>query len=346
MIITLIVIVGSLFYKNILAYLVASLFFSYLLNPLINKLESFHIHRTISIIIIYLLLTTIIVLIAIFIIPQLIDQIKSMTINFKDFINSDNSTLNFDKIPFISRLMDISETIETKISFINFTEYRGKIFTMMTNVVSNIPTFVMNSLGNIVSLFSFLVAIPIISFFLLKDQTVFKRYLLTLIPNKYFEMVIIILDKVDEILGTYLRALMIEIFIIAILTAIVLSIIGVKYSLLIGLIAGLANAIPYFGPVIAVSFAILSALMSGKAIITIFYVIGGMWLVQIVDNNFIYPIVIGKSIEMHPLIIMLTVIAGGLSFGIFGMFLSVPLIFLIRSLIIVLYKNLKQFEII
>ena len=137
-----------------------------------------------------------------------------------------------------------------------------------------------------------------------------------------------------------------EILIVGGLASIVLTSLGVPYGIMIGFTAGLANIIPYFGPWMGGLLAVVSVLMSGLPPITILYVGIGMYLIQVLDNNIVYPIVIGTSINMHPLIVFLTVLAGGWAWGLLGMLVSVPLVYLIYSFTKVLYINLKEFKVI
>jgi predicted PurR-regulated permease PerM len=210
----------------------------------------------------------------------------------------------------------------------------------------NIPQVLVSNSQRILEAVSLIATIPLIGFFLLKDNVKFRKDFLRFIPNRYFEIAVIILHKIDEIVGRYLRAMFFEIIIVGTLSAIALSSLGVDYAFLIGFMAGLANVIPYFGPIMGVLFAIISILLAGNPPILILYVIIAMYLIQVIDNNFVYPFVVGASIEMHPLIVLLTVLAGGWAWGLIGMLVSVPIIFLVYGVTRVLYLNLKEFQII
>ncbi len=87
-------------------------------------------------------------------------------------------------------------------------------------------------------------------------------------------------------------------------------------------------------------------LINGGSILYVITVILAMYIVQLIDNNIIYPVVVGGTIKMHPLLVLLTLIAGGWYGGILWMLISVPLVYLTYNLIRVLYTNLKGFKII
>lgn len=210
----------------------------------------------------------------------------------------------------------------------------------------NIPSLLIKNYGKIFEAVSLIASVPIIGFFLLKDNVKFKKAVLSIIPNKYFELVVIILHKIDDVIGKYLRAVFYEILIVGTLASAALTMLGVPYSILIGYSAGIANIIPYFGPWLGGFFAVLSILIAGLPPIMILYAGLAMYLIQVVDNNFVYPMVVGMSIEMHPLIVLLTVLAGGWAFGLLGMLVSVPVVYLIYSVTRVLFLNLKEFKMI
>ena len=90
----------------------------------------------------------------------------------------------------------------------------------------------------------------------------------------------------------------------------------------------------------------VTVFFDGCAFLQMVYAALAMWLVQVIDNNIVYPVVVGTTINMHPLLVLLTVLAGGWYGGILWMLISVPLVYLIYSVISVLYINLKEYRII
>jgi predicted PurR-regulated permease PerM len=337
-------ILGFIFYKSIFTYVLYSLLFAYLLNPIIFFLEKAHVPRVLGIIIVYFFIIGLMSGIAIFIIPPLIKQTNELVNTISVYVKNIDSIQH--KIPFINKISAFIQNFQTKFPFLTLQKDLSSFGSKILNQLHNLPSILFMFVKNLVNLFAILLTIPIVGYFFLKDKETFKKVFFSIVPNKYFELTVLIMRKLDEIVGTYLRALMIEISIVSVLSSIALMIVGVPYALLIGIIAGFANAIPYFGPSVGVILAIISVIINSQTMSMAIYAIIGLYVVQVIDNNIIYPIVIGKNTNMHPLIIMLTVIAGGYAMGVLGMFLSVPLLFLVKEIMIVLYKNLKDFEII
>lgn len=337
-------ILGIIFYQSIFAYVLSSLFFAYLLNPIVFSLEKAHVPRIIGIGIVYFFIIGIIIGIALFVIPPLIKQANELVNTISVYVKNIDSIQQ--KIPYIDKVTDFFNSLQAKFPFLTFQKDLANFGSKILDQVHNLPSILFDFVKNLVSIVALLVTIPIVGFFILNDKEKFMKAFFAFVPNKYFELTVLLMRKLDDVAGTYLRALMIEISIVSVLSSIALVIVGVPYALLIGIIAGFANAIPYFGPSIGVILAIVSVIINSQPMSIAVYAIIGLYLVQAIDNNIVYPIVIGKNTEMHPLIIMLTVIAGGYAWGVLGMFLSVPIVFLVKEIMIVLYKNLKDFEII
>ncbi len=140
--------------------------------------------------------------------------------------------------------------------------------------------------------------------------------------------------------------MLLELIAVAAMSSMALSIIRVPYPVLIGISAGVANIIPYFGPLFGGALAVLSVAFTGGSFINMVHAALAMYIVQLIDNNIVYPVVMGKSIQMHPLWVLLPVLAGGRYGGILWMLISVPLVFIVYQLTRALYTNLKSFRII
>lgn len=250
------------------------------------------------------------------------------------------------EIPILSQIIDYINYIDSKITFISIADETTKLIGMLKEEIFKVPMIIIANVKKIASTFTFVFMIPLISFFILKDKNLISKMFNRFIPNRFFELYITTTHKISELVSSFLRALVIELVIVAVLTAIVLFAIRVNYAILIGILAGFTNMIPYFGPFFGVVFAISSIILTGQDPSMIIYVIFGMWGVQIIDNNIVYPLVIGKSTNIHPLYVFLTVVAGGTMFGVLGMIISVPVVFIVTEISKETYSSLKKYDII
>jgi predicted PurR-regulated permease PerM len=194
--------------------------------------------------------------------------------------------------------------------------------------------------GRVIWLIIVMILIPFITFFLLKDGESIKRAAMKIIPSKHSDTSLELLQKIDRQIGRYIRGRLAESIILSVLTIIGLRILGIKYYLVIGGIAGFANLIPYIGPVmIAIPAVIIAAYQYGM----FHMVITGIFLgaLQIVDNAIIVPLVVGKSVDLHPIATIFVVFVGGQLLGFLGMIIAVPLTSILIAVFQALYKEFR-----
>ena len=171
-----------------------------------------------------------------------------------------------------------------------------------------------------------------------------KKAFIQFVPNRYFEMILNVIHKIDQQLGSYLRGQFTEAFVVGFLSVIALWLLNVQYFIIIGTFAGLANLIPYVGPVAGAIPAIIVTLVNGGSPVSILYIVIAFTIVQLIDNVFLQPLVLSKSVNLHPLIIVFAVLIGGQFFGILGMLLAVPAAGIIKVTSSELYQGIRKFN--
>lgn len=188
------------------------------------------------------------------------------------------------------------------------------------NILEIIETFA----GSLVSFFVGVVA----SIYLLKDKEFFlslwQQLLSMILKQRAHGIVNEMLNEINQVITTFIKGALIDSIIVALLSSVALSVIQVKFAVVIGLIGGILNIIPYFGPFFGMVPAFLVALTTsgfGQAVIAVLALLG----VQQIDSNYIYPKIVGTSIGLHPLFVLLAVSVFGYFGGIIGMLLAVPL---------------------
>ena len=198
-----------------------------------------------------------------------------------------------------------------------------------------------------------LLAVSFITFFLMVDFSLFRQKILSIIPNKYFEVSISAVTKIEHLLSRYLTGLVLQMIGIFSLASIGLSIIGVKYAITIAIFAAVANLIPYLGPLLGASFGIVVTVMqSGLAIqsfndlLILLLKIGGVFvIVQITDNILFQPLIFSKSVKAHPMEIFVIIFAAATLAGVVGMILAIPVYTILRVSVNELYSGYKQYRI-
>ncbi|MFL2540811.1 MAG: AI-2E family transporter [Candidatus Latescibacterota bacterium] len=180
-------------------------------------------------------------------------------------------------------------------------------------------------LGGVVSGLTFVVIVPFVAFFFLKEGRHLTRKLIELVPNAYFELCLNLLHQINGQIGGYIRGQILATSVVSILAVSGLSIIGIDHPFPLGVLAGLANMIPFLGPLIGIITASAVALATGGGLGLVGEVVIVFLIIQMIDNVIIQPTVVAKSVEMHPLVILFVVMVGSQLMGIIGMLIAVPL---------------------
>jgi putative permease len=174
------------------------------------------------------------------------------------------------------------------------------------------------------SIVLYAVTVPFIVFFLLKDGREMKKMFISIVPNRYFEFALDLLYKMDLQLGNYLRSQFTDAVVFGVLATIALWLLGVKYFLFIGVFAGLANLIPYVGPIAGALPAVAVALFDAGDVTLALQIVLAFIILKLTDDMLVQPLLVAKGVHMHPLLVLMAIIIGGELFGMLGMLLAVP----------------------
>lgn len=316
--------------------IVLSIFFAYLIEPLVKTIrrpfKERHLEkimpRPLAILIAYVIVFTILGVAIANLAPKAIDQAKEFATNLPNYASSFQESLN----NFNSRFENyqIPENVQKEIN--------NKI----TSTIGELGTGITNFLGalaiSIGTYLPWLVLIPILSFFLLKDANMFRLSTLRIFPSgRWRARAEAVLQDVNTTLAAYTRAQLISCLLIGIICLVGFYVIGVKYTLLLGIMAGVLEFIPLIGPLVLAIIAILVAAFSNEPWKAV-YVIIFLAVLRIVHDYITYPRIIRGGIHLHPLAIILSVLAGEQIAGIPGVFLSIPIV----ALFTVVYKHILE----
>lgn len=225
----------------------------------------------------------------------------------------------------------ISDTIKNlNIPFIN------EIEPYNLEALQYVQKYITSNLGNFTSyilsigsgIATFFISL-ILSIYVLKDSEYFinlwkKLYNLVFRKSKLGYDIGYVFKTVNETFSKFIKGQLLEAFFVGVLSAIALTIVGIDYAFIIGVIAGICNMIPYVGPIIGTILAAIMGLLSGNPL-KILYAIISMLVVQQIDNNLLAPKIVGDSVGLHPVFTMMAILIGGNIGGLFGMLLSVPI---------------------
>ncbi len=220
------------------------------------------------------------------------------------------------------------------------TEIMGRaekfIYSLIKQSIQLLPSVIPVAIG--------VVLVPFMTFFLLKDGRQLKRSFIGLLPNRYFEMTASLLHKIEIQLGSYIRGQVLVSLCIGTLAVIALAILRVPYFLLIGFAAGLANMIPYFGPIVGAVPAVILNVIAKGSLGAALPVIAAFLLIRLIDDTLVSPNILGHSLHIHPLLVIMAIFIGGEMFGVMGLLLCIPVTGIIKVVIQELLWNFRHYR--
>ncbi len=284
---------------------------AYLLNPIVVKLERKGVKRIIGVLIVFLAFIGIILLLGFILIPSLIKDIGKLVENLPQHATKLQQLL--DKFQDGALYNNLPKTLKDIID--------DNIFVVQGIILDSLQNLADSIIAVISELFD-IILIPVIIFYMLKDASYFKNQLILLVPKSKRQRGLLLFRDIDNAFGKFIRGQIIVASFVFAMTTIMLLIIRVKYAVVLGLFAGIADIIPYFGPIIGIIPALIFAFFDSptKAL----YTAGAFLLVQQIEGGILSPKIIGESVGIHPVYVILSLIVGGKLFGVLGLIAAVP----------------------
>lgn len=175
--------------------------------------------------------------------------------------------------------------------------------------------------------------LPPLSFVLLNEGPAIQKRIFQLVPNRYFESFFLITHKIRESLSDYVRAKLLEAALVGLMVSLGLTLIQAPYVTVLGIVAGITNIVPYVGPILGFIPGLFAITLDPHSSSLIFSVVMVYVIANIVDTVLIFPLVVAKLINLHPLLLIAVVAAGQRYYGLIGMLISVPITAAIKVVI-------------
>ena len=289
--------------------LVPSLLFAYILHPFIFRLTKLGMKRVYSILFVFLVLIVIVFFIGYMAIPKLIEQAFAVKEGLPVFMQTYDT--------WIQKILDttkslppfLQEKIMDGIAYAEGFAAKGSrvVFHLLSVFVQNI--FV-------------LLLVPFITYYMLRDYNRGIRKVLLFTPIAYRGLISEYIVEVDDCIGKYIRSQLLISVLVGGIATLAFYLLGLEYALVFGLMIGITNLIPYFGPILGAIPVLLFSLTISKE--TAILVLGIILLIQFVEGSVFGPIITGKTISMYPVTIILLLLVGGELWGIVGMLFIIP----------------------
>lgn len=332
LLIAVIVFLSYLFF-DIIVMLAISLLIAILFSPVVAFLERRGFSRLMSVLTVFFGSTALMVLGLATIIPKIVAQMNTLA-----------GSLSKDKVVLL--VSQLQELIGKSVPFLDGVDLPTQIGNFISNTFYTSINNISQIVSSIVSIIAISVIVPFMTFFLLKDDTKIIKGLLSVLPNKYFEMSYYILKQIILQLTRFVRGWILDAVFVGVLSIVGLSILGIDNSVSIGLIAGIGHLIPYFGPVIGgLPAIILSVVQFGN--FSMFPSIALLFVtIYSIDNGFVQPNILSKATDIHPLFIIILILVGSQLLGVTGMLLAVPTATIVKTAAKEIYLGYKNYKII
>lgn len=321
--------------KDIFIIFFFSLFIAAAFNPGVDKLEK-HLRfpRPVGVILLYIVVIGVFGFIVGGIVPIIIEQLTDMAGFLKEYLN--NFLKNGSQDGFLGSARPY---IERYVNELDQKQIIESLQQSLQGLAQNLGNFAGNALGVISSVVNGilnLVLILFLSFFMSVDRDSLGDFFTSLFPKKYEDYIAAKTHSSQKKIGEWVHGQLALFFIIGAFAYVGLSILGVKYALTLAMVAGLAEFVPYVGPVIA--FATAAPVAFNDSVSLGFWVIGFYAFLQFVEGNFIVPLVMRKAVGLPPMVTIIALMVGWQFLGIIGMILSVP----VASIIAIFVEDFRE----
>ena len=315
------------FFSTLFLPILIAGFLYYITNPLINLMEKIKIKRPFGIAIVFILLISLFALSVSKFIPSLMAQLVDLSKSIPEVASDVQHWV-----------MNLSH--EEWITNLNIDEYLKKfdisIAKTLKTMIANISAGIGGILSSVASVAVMVITIPFILFYMLKDGNRIAPGIQRMLPVSMRDDASNLLHQLNETLASYISGQALECLFVAICTFLGYELIGIKYAFLFAVIAGATNMIPYLGPYLGLAPAMIVTVFYSpwKAVLCAVVVL----IVQQIDGNIIYPNVIGKSLDIHPLTIIIILLVAGNIAGVMGMMLGVPFYAIVKVIVKYIYQ--------
>ncbi|MEN7341590.1 MAG: AI-2E family transporter [Pseudomonadota bacterium] len=330
-------ITGLLLYvlAPVLTPFIAAALLAYLGDPLADRLERLRMPRPVAVIVVFVLTVLVLILLVLLLLPLVRSQVGALLEVLPRYLE----LLENRVWPYIADFVgEGSEDSELGLS-VMIEQFGASAAGWGSTVLASVG----RSGGALISAVVNLFLIPILTFYLLRDWDLIVSRIAALIPSANRPVIAGLAKQTDETLGAFLKGQLLVMIGLAVIYTLGLSLIGLKFALAIGVVAGLVSFVPYLGLVFGIGLAGLTALNSPDSGLMLVLVAVVFIVAQFIEGSILTPKLVGDRIGLHPVLVIFAVMAFGQLFGFFGVLLALPAAAVIAVLVRFLYdRYLKE----
>ncbi len=313
--------IAIFFLGRMLIPVIASIIIAYLLDGVVTRLQVLRIPRTILVIVVFLLFLAVLMLLIVWLLPVLSGQIGQLLQQLPSMVKAGQTE--------ILRLPERFPTVVSEQQIKQILDAAGTEFTLL---VRRLLSLSMASLRGFISLLVYLILVPLMVFFLLKDKSKILTWLGNLLPDER-GLSVEVWREVNQQIGNYVRGKIWEIVIIWTVSYITFKSLGLQFSMLISMFTGLSVLVPYIGVTVMFFPVTLIAYFQWGPGSQLLYVLLAYTVIQLLDGNLLAPLLLSEVVDLHPVAIIVAVLIFGGLWGLWGLFFAIPLATLVQAVL-------------
>ncbi|MEK5070180.1 AI-2E family transporter [Sporosarcina sp. FSL K6-1508] len=326
----------TVFFSTVVLPVILATIAYYLLRPILRLLEKIKIPRIWGILIIFIGAIGLITLLVFLVLPFLKIQFQNLVEEFPSYFGQ--LLINSDAFLRTSIFASYYEGLDINVNTL-LDSVQGNIGKIFTDTVGGIATGITSFISALTGFILAIVTVPFILFYLLKDGERLPQLIIKMMPPRMRDDAEVIFHDADRQISSYIQGQILVAICIGIMVSIGFLIIGMKYALLLGVLAMFTSVVPYLGPLIAITPAVIIAIVTSPLMLI---KLAAVWtIVQLVDGKFISPQIMGKSLRIHPITIIFVLLTAGSLFGVPGVVLGIPGYALLKVFVNHLFKLFK-----
>ncbi len=320
-------------FRSLLPPIIIAIVLAYVLKPFVDAIERrTSLPRILAAILVFLVLLIFISIIPVTIVPWAVERVNWLNRNAQQLIDQ---LVAFLSQPFF--ILDYE---------LNLAELMGDVRGALQNILGPFATQSVSLLLNVASSLLWTLSIFVISFYLVKDADRFRGFLDRLAPPSYTQEFKRLQEEINKVWKAFFRGQVLLGVVIGTVVWISMTIVGLPNAGLMGLLAGLLEVIPTFGPILATIPALLIALIQGSTYLPLsnfgfaVLVTGIYVIIQQTENAYLVPRIMGRRLQLHPVVVFIGVLAGGFMAGAIGVLLASPVIATFRVVFLYIHAKL------
>ena len=320
-------------FRDLLPPVAIALVLAYLIKPIVDFVQRrTRLSRTLTVVLVFLVILLLFSIIPVTVVPYAVDQIRRLNVRLQQLTDS--------LISFLSQPINILGTS------LSLQDLFGDLESAIQDLFQPFATQTVALLFNVASSLLWILSILVISFYLVKDAERLRAFLDRMAPPGYTEELRRLREEINHVWKAFFRGQVLLGVVIGLVVWITMLIVGLPNAGMMGLVAGLLEVIPTFGPILATIPALLIAYFQGSTYLPIsdfwfaVLVLAIYTVIQQTENAYLVPRIMSRRLLLHPVVVFIGVLAGGLLFGALGVLLAAPMIGTLRVVLIYVYAKL------